>query len=123
MTPAWQEYTLFEAIAVGLSGLLIAVLIFVAALAQGWFLWWQFRTRSLLLQVLTWAWCGLLVYGLALPWLERPFFGGLFKHWDLNTAILGLTIAAVYLGLVVGARLALATHRAAPPPSGPGERP
>jgi hypothetical protein len=122
MTPAWQEYTLFEAIAVSLSGLLIAVLIFVAALAQGWFLWWQFRTRSLLLQALTWAWCGLLVYGLALPWLERPLFGGLFAHWDLNTAILALTISAVYLGLIVGVRLALVTHRAAPPPSGPGER-
>jgi hypothetical protein len=121
MTPAWQEYSLFEAIAVALSGVAIAVLIFVAALAQGWFLWWQFRTRSLFLQLLTWAWCGLLVYGLALPWLERPIFGGLFRHWDLNTVVLALIIAAVYAGLAVGARLALATRKSALPRSEPPE--
>jgi hypothetical protein len=115
MNPAWQEYPPLEGIAIALSGVAIAVLIFIAALAQGWFLWWQFRTRSPFLQMLTWAWCGLLGYALLLPWIERPVFGGLFSRWNLNSILLALVIAATYLGFAVGAVLALRTHRTPPP--------
>jgi hypothetical protein len=112
MNQAWQEYSLLEGIVVALSGVTIAALIFIAALAQGWFLWWQFSTRSAVLQLLTWAWCGLLAFGLALPWLERPVFSGLFAEWNLNTVLLALIVAATYSGLLVGVYLALKTHRA-----------
>ncbi len=115
MNPAWQEHPLLEGVVVGLSGVTIAVLIFIAALAQGWFLWWQFRTRSAFLQLCTWAWCALLAFGLVMPWLERPVFGGLFGNWNLNTLLLALSVGAAYLGLGIGASLALKTHRLTPP--------
>jgi hypothetical protein len=112
---AWQEHPLLEGVVVGLSGLAIALLIFIAALAQGWFLWWQLRTRSPLLLTLAWAWCGLLAYGLIAPWLERPFFGGLFGEWTLNTILVGLSVAAAYAGLGIGVRLATMTRSARAP--------
>ncbi len=115
MNQAWQEYPLLEGIVIALSGITVAVLIFIAALAQGWFLWWQFRTRSAFLQLLTWAWCALLAFALVMPWLERPVFGGLFNRWNLNTILLAASIGAAYAGLVLGAYLAIRTHRMPPP--------
>jgi hypothetical protein len=115
MNQAWQQHPLFEDLVVGATGVTIAVLIFIAALAQGWFLWWQFRTRSAFLQWCTWAWCALLAFGLVMPWLERPVFSGLFDDWNLNTILLALNIAAVYAGLGIGAYFALKTHRTPPP--------
>jgi hypothetical protein len=111
MNQAWQEYPLLEGIVIALSGITVAVLIFIAALAQGWFLWWQFRTRSVFLQILTWAWCALLAFGLIMPWLERPPFGGLFSRWSLNTILLALIVAAAYMGLGLGVYLAVKTYR------------
>jgi len=118
MIQAWHEHPFLESVVVGASGLAIVVLLFISALAQGWFLWWQFRTRSPVLQLLTWVWCCLLAFGLVMPWLERPLFGGLFREWSLNTILLALCIGATYAGLAIGAALALKTHRTRPPAPG-----
>jgi hypothetical protein len=118
MNQAWQQHPFLEQLVVGATGVTIAVLVFIAALAQGWFLWWQFRTRSAFLQLCTWVWCALLAFGLVMPWLERPAFGGLFGTWNLNTILLALNVAAAYVGLVLGAYLALKIHRTPAPARG-----